>query len=491
MTLSDKREPHHWSATETVEALAAGKIGAVELLNHYLARVARYNEAINAVVEIDVEGARRAAGEADARRLTGNSLPLDGLPMTIKDTYEVRGFRATAGIPDLTDHRPECDADSVARLRGSGAVIFGKTNVPIAASDHQSYNPIYGTTRNPWDLDRSPGGSSGGSAAALAAGFCALELGSDIGGSIRVPSHFCGVYGHKPTHGIVSSRGHVPPMPGELVPSPLSVTGPLARSAFDLSLALDRIAGPQGAAAKAWSLRLPPSRQNRLQDFRVAVWTGSYPVDEGYAARIHRFGDELEHAGVQVTRIAKMPRHLAETDALYLDMLFGVIGAAVSPAELKAYAEAAHGRQPDSYHARLGRATHQSYRDWAALASRQAQLTAAWDSWFNEWDVLICPVAMNVAFPHQVKDGHGPIAQLGRTLTVSGREEPYISNLLWPGIATLGQMPATVAPLADDVGGLPAGIQIMGARMDDLTTIRFAELSEQNFGGFIPPPAFR
>ncbi len=196
------------------------------------------------MIELNAETALEAAREADAQR--DGTRPLNELPMTIKDTYEVAGFYATAGIPDLAGHRPERDADAVTRLRAAGAVIYGKTNVPVAASDHQSYNPIHGLTRNPWNPERTVGGSSGGAAAALAAGFTPLELGSDIGGSIRIPAHYCGVWGHKPSYGIVPSRGHIPPMPGALPPSPLAVCGPLARSAEDLDLALGLLTGGAG-----------------------------------------------------------------------------------------------------------------------------------------------------------------------------------------------------------------------------------------------------
>ncbi|WP_404405133.1 amidase [Pelagibacterium halotolerans] len=487
MKTPNTAEPHYWSATETLDALNARRIGAVEILDHYLARLSRHGDKVNAVVERDIERARAAAAEADARRAAGKAGPLDGLPMTIKDTFEVRGFKTTAGIPDLAGYRPEDDADAVARLRGAGAVIYGKTNVPVAASDHQSYNPIYGTTRNPWNPDRCVGGSSGGSAAALAAGFSALELGSDIGGSIRIPSHYCGVYGHKPTYGIVSARGHIPPAPGELSAAPLSVCGPLARSAEDLELALGLLAGPGGATANAWSLALPKARHNHLKDFRVAVWTGGYPVDDTYAALIEEFAGNLEREGASVTRLAKTPDHLEGTDALYLDMLFGVIGSGSPEAELAAYKAVADGKPAGSYEARLARATHQSLRDWAGLASRQAKLFADWEQWFSNFDVLLCPVSMNVAFPHMTEDGHGPIAQLNRTLSVSGGKRPYLDNLLWPGVATLGHLPSTVRPLDGRVDGMPAGIQIMGAQLEDHTTIRFAQLCDEAFGGFSAP----
>ena len=208
------------SATQLIKLLKAREISAVELLELHLDRVSRLNPALNVIVDQDPDEARRAASEADAQLASGREAgPLCGLPMTIKDAWEVTGMRATCGIPPLAQHRPTRDADPVARLRSAGAVLFGKTNVPTGAGDHQSYNPIYGRSNNPWNLERTVGGSSGGAAGALAAGLTALELGSDIGGSIRCPAHFCGVYGHKPSYGVVPVRGHIPPDPGDCLRS--------------------------------------------------------------------------------------------------------------------------------------------------------------------------------------------------------------------------------------------------------------------------------
>jgi amidase len=234
------------SATELLGLLRDRKLGSLELLETQLARIEASNPDINAVVALDAEGARAAARAADDAPSDARG-PLHGLPITIKDSFEVPGMPATCGFPHLADHRPQRDADAVALLRGAGAIPFGKTNVPVAVADHQSYNPIYGTTSNPWDLTRTPGGSSGGSAAAVAAGFSPLELGTDIGGSIRCPAHFCGVYGLKTSYGIVPRRGHIPPAPDGEAHRPLGVAGPIARSAIDLELALDVLTAPEEA----------------------------------------------------------------------------------------------------------------------------------------------------------------------------------------------------------------------------------------------------
>lgn len=477
-------DPHWWTVAETMAALGARRIGAVELLEHMLARQARLGPQVNAVVEVQADQARAEAAAFDAGGRRG---ALAGLPMTIKDTYEVAGFGCTAGIPDLAGYRSPSDADAVAQLRGAGAVVWGKTNVPLAASDHQSYNPIHGMTRNPWNPDRTVGGSSGGAGAALASGLTALELGSDIGGSIRVPSHYCGVWGHKPSYGIVPQRGHVPPMPGTLAPSALAVCGPMARCAADLELALDLLTG---APTEGWRLSLPEARVAGLKGARIAVWTGGNPVDPDYAAAIHRFAGDLAQAGARITVLDQAPAPLVGDDDLYIALLFATIGADLPPEALDAYAAAAAAFPGDSLPARVARATRSSHGEYAQLFERQQRQIAAWAAWFGGFDALVCPVSMNVAFPHRTDDGHGPIPQMFRTLEVGGQARPYMENLFWPGIATLAHLPATARPLPGQVHGMPAGIQIIGPAFGDRTTLAIARGMDAEFGGFVAPAGY-
>ncbi|WP_193175810.1 amidase family protein [Oricola nitratireducens] len=485
MNTHPHKEPHLWTAVEAVDALKARRIGSLELLEHMLGRQQRLDGDINSVVEIRADAARKAAAEIDAR--TGDPGPLAGLPMTIKEPYEVEGFHATAGMPELKDYVSRQDAVAVARYRAAGAVIWGKTNVPLAASDHQSYNPLHGICRNPWDTSRTVGGSSGGAAAALAAGFTALELGSDIGGSIRIPSHFCRVWGHKTTYGIVSGRGHVPP-PGALAEPPLAVYGPMGRCAADLELGLDLLAG--GEPDGAWVLNLPKSRHEKLSDFRVAVWTEDNPVDPAYAGAIRDFTEELAAQGVQVTHFDKTPEPLIGSVDHYIAHLFATIGSGLPEAELDAYTAAAADHAPDSLPARVARATRSSAAEFAAMVERQAKLRLALREWFRDYDILLCPVSMTVAFPHQTEDGHGPVPQMSRVLDVGGEVRPYMENLYWPGIATLGHLPSTVRPLPAPVRGMPAGVQVIGPEFGDRTTIHFTALCDEVFGGFVPPPGF-
>lgn len=477
--------PHWWTASETITELRRGSIGAVELLNHMRRRFEKLGEPVNAVIETQFELAEATARAVDNGKVRG---PLAGLPMTIKDTFEVDGFGCRAGIPELKDYRSARDADAVARLRAAGAVFWGKTNVPVAAADHQSYNPIFGVTNNPWDLGRSPGGSSGGSAVSLASGFSSLELGSDIGGSIRVPSHFCGTWGHKPSYGIISQRGQVPPDPGALVQSPIAVVGPMARNSADLAMALELLAGaPPG---EAWTLNLPESRGRSLKDFRVAIWCGSYPVDPAYHDAISIFGRALAAEGVSVVELDKAPFPLDGDEELYISMLFSVIGGELAGADLSDYDRAAATYPADSVAGQAARAIRSSTSDFFVLRERQAHHIARWAEWFGKFDILICPVSMTPAFPHQNKDGDGPIPSMARTLTVGNRQVPYLENLLWSGVATLAHLPATARPLPEGVGDLPAGIQFIGPSYGDRTTLAFSVLCDEVFGTFTPPPGF-
>lgn len=477
--------PHWWTASETMDELSSGRIGAVELLNHMRARYEVLGSQVNTIIETQFDLALEEARAVDNGKIKG---PLAGLPMTIKDTFEVEGFGCRAGIPELKDYRSERDADAVARLRAAGAVFWGKSNVPLAAADHQSYNPIFGVTNNPWDHARTPGGSSGGSAAALAAGFTALELGSDIGGSIRIPSHYCGTWGHKPSYGIVSQRGQVPPDPGALVQSPIAVCGPMARSSKDLIAALDILTS--ATPGDAWLLNLPETKARSIKDFRVAIWCGSYPVDPEYRHAISAFGLALAQEGVSVVELEEAPHPLLDDEDLYISLLFAVIGGELAGADLSDYDRAAEIYSADSAAGRAARAIRASTSDFFALRERQAHHIAKWDRWFQNFDILISPVSMTTAFHHQNEDGDGPIPSMARTLDVGGKKVPYMENLLWPGVATLAHLPSTVRPLPSKVGGMPAGVQLIGPSYGDRTTLTFASLCDDIFGTFVPPPGY-
>jgi amidase len=478
------------TATELLKLLAGGRISASELLEENLARMRKVNPLVNAVVALDEDGARKAARNADEARVRGAELgPLHGLSMTIKDTFEVVGMTATCGLEALRDYRPAADAAAVARLRRAGAIFFGKTNLPPAAADHQSCNSLFGLTGNPWNAERTVGGSSGGSAGALAAGMTPLELGSDIGGSIRVPAHFCGVYGHKPSYGIVPAAGHIPPPPGHLSQPELAVAGPIARSAFDLELMLDIITDAPELEQTAFRINLPPARRDDLRDFRVAVWNDAlaYSLDDAYAAAIDALIDDLRRLSVKVDAEARPAIDPAQSFRTYMQTLFGVIGADFPP--LLRDAIVAEGKaSPDGGYPRIvADAVSQSHAEFAAAAEQREHLFRAWRDFFTRYDVLLCPITPTVAFPHDVAR-LDLAAQFERRINVNGKATPYMDNLMWPGLVTVANLPATAMPTRRFVDGLPAGVQIVGPYLEDRTTLRFTQLVEREFGGFMPPP---
>lgn len=462
-------------ATELAAQLRAGAFSARELLEACLRRVELHNPGINAVVTLDVERARARADAIDRRR---EDLPaLAGLPATIKDSFETAGLRTTCGAPQYSKHLPATSADAVERLLQAGMVLFGKTNVPIYAGDLQSYNLPFGATANPWDRSRTCGGSSGGAAAAVAAGFSAFELGSDIGGSIRIPAHFCGVYGHKPTYGLVQMRGHIPPPPGALAVPDLAVAGPIARSATDLDLLLGVLAGSAATA-------LRPTRVRRLQDFRIAVWLEdpAFPVDRQVAEPLRRTVEALRKAGANIDEAARPSLNLAENFDDYLRLLWPVTTAHLTEKAFARVQEAARQDAPDGMHAKLARYSAASHREWLQVHERREQARAKWQDFFRDYDVLLCPAGPVCAFPHDHSDD-----LMARTIMVNGKPRWYWEQLAWIALATLAGLPATVAPVGRSAG-LPVGVQIVGPWGGDRTCIGFAAALAELIGGFQPPP---
>jgi amidase len=464
-------------ASEQIRLLQSREIGAGELLDLYLDRIDRLNAEYNLVVAFDRDRARAAASEIDRRRREGETLgPLAGLPITIKDSYEVTGMPATCGLVPLRHHMPEQDADAVALLRKAGANIFGKTNLPAGASDWQSFNPIYGISRNPWNPERTVGGSSGGAAAAVAAGLTSFELGSDIGGSIRIPSHFCGVFGHKPTYGLVSVRGHIPPPPGTLHQPELGVAGPIARSAVDIDLLMSVLAPP-----------LPAPRHDRLADFRVGVWWGgdAYRVDSGYRQALEAYVADLRAAGARIEEV-ELPVEPRESYEVYLQVLFAIVGAP-APQEADAFERLA-GQDETGIAAKLARYMRTSLGEWFELAEKREHLFRAWARFFGEYDLLLCPAVPVVAFEHMAEGSGVHSDQLFRRITIDGEPAPYL-DFTWQGLALVANLPATVMPTGKFSQGLPCGLQLIGPHREDRTNIRFAQLAEQAAGAYLVPPA--
>jgi amidase len=483
-----------WSfktATELSAALAAKQVSAVELAQDAISRIERHDGKINAICVRDFARGLDAARAADAGRARGETGPLLGIPLTVKESYNVAGLPTTWGFPAQKDFTPSEDALSISRVKQAGGVILGKSNVPIGLGDWQSYNEIYGTTNNPFDLGCTPGGSSGGSAAALAAGYGPLSLGSDIGGSLRVPAFHCGVYAHKPTFALVPSRGHTPP-PNPPLPfdRDLSVIGPMARSAVDLSLLLDVVAGPDPLeAGKGYRLALPPSRHGNLKNFRVLLIDTDpvLPTDKGVRGAIEKLAANLGKAGVTVTRESPLLPDFAVSSRLYMRMLMSFL-AASSPPEVYAgaQAEAAQLAPGDtSLGAERLRGIALSHRDWLMADGARTRLRAQWRELFKSFDAVICPIMPTPAYPHDHSED-----QEKRRINIDGKDYVYPDQLAWPGIATLPGLPATAIPIGFSPDGLPVGVQIVGPWLEDRTPLKLAELIEREFGGFVPPPDF-
>jgi amidase len=493
-TSSDKgaKAMDYQSAKELSALLRAKRVTAVELTDRAIARIEAYDGKLNAVVVRDFEGARAAAIEADKALARGEGGPLLGLPMTIKECANVAGLPTTWGIPGTEKIPVREDAVTVGRLKAAGAIVLGKTNLPLMLADMQSYNAVYGTTNNPWDLSRTPGGSSGGAAAALAAGYVPLELGTDIGGSLRIPAHFCGVFAHKPTHGIVPLRGIAPPgTPSLSVPMriELAVAGPMARSAGDLALALDVMAGPDAADALGYKLVLPPPRHSELRDFRVLVLDEHplLPTAGSIRAALDSVADKLAKHGVTVARTSPLLPDLARLGRTFVQMLSAFF-AADYPDDIYASLQSRAAALPpyaDTISAARLRASIMSYREWVKTDRIRIGITNRWQHLFREWDVVLCPVMPTPAFAHD----HSEMA--GRHISVDGTEISYGDQIMWNGNATLAGLPSTAMPIGLSGEGLPIGMQIVGPSMEDRTTIAFAELIEREFGGFVVPPAFK
>ncbi|MBF6169881.1 amidase [Nocardia blacklockiae] len=481
-------EWNYRSAEELSAALRAGDVSSVELTEEAIARIERHDEAINAICVPDFENARAAARQADEARARGEDRPLLGIPITVKESYNIAGLPTTWGMPQFRDYVPAEDAVQVARVKAAGAVVLGKTNVPVMLKDWQSFNEIYGTTNNPWDLSRTPGGSSGGSAAALAAGFGALSLGSDLAGSLRVPAHFSGVYAHKPSFGLVAARGMVPPgVPALPAEGDLAVVGPMARTARDLSLLLDVMAGPDPLTlGVAFELALPPARHRELRDFRVLVLDEHPLLPTGSAVRaaVDRVADALAAGGARVERHSPLLPDPVEAATLYTQLMVSNVAASF-PAEtyeqLRA-AAAALSADDDSRDANWLRGTVFSHRDWILANNRREQHRHGWRQLFAEFDAVICPITPTPAYPH---DHNADFRQ--QQVDIDGVGHPYGDQMLWPGVATMPGLPATAIPAGRSPEGLPVGVQLIGPMFEDRTPLRLAELLEEKIGGFEAP----
>jgi len=477
------------SGLQLAERLKQDELSAVELLDYFLDRVRRFNPQLNAIIELQEEEARGcaiAADKAQAEQTAESLAPFHGVPMTIKESFDVTGMHTTRGNPAFEHHVAETDALAVSRLRKAGANIFGKTNVPLDLADFQSYNAIYGTTNNPWDTGRTAGGSSGGSAVAMAAGLSGIENGSDIGGSIRNPAHYCGVFGHKPTWGLLPPRGHA--APGVLAQPDLAVIGPIARSAQDLEALLLAEAGPDEIMAGGYRLDLSKPTFSHLKELRVAAMVNNplAPVSQICEARVEGVLDLIRHAGGQVNYDARPDFDMGEGHEVYQNLLWAVMASRSDDATFAQLAAEVAALAPDDRSARAQnlRARFATYRDYSTANESRTHQRWAWHQFFQKFDVMVTPIMATPAFPHD----HQPFGQ--RTVDVDGAPRPYFEQLFWAGLAINSYLPAAIVPTGSLGGGLPVGVQIIGPEFGDLKVLRVAKLLELEGLAFVPPPGY-
>ena len=464
------------SLIDIIAALVARDVSARELLDHHLDRIERLDGPVNSVITIDTDRALVETGAIDNARTAGRPVgPLAGVPVTIKDAIATAGIRSTGGAVELFDHVPDVDATVVASVRDAGAVVFAKTNVPRWSGDYQTSNEMFGTTNNPWDVERTPGGSSGGPAAAVAMGFTGFEIGTDIGGSIRVPSSFCGIYGHKPSFGIIPTYGYLDNPTSHRNVADINVFGPIARSVDDLELLLALLANPNPDDAAAWRLDLPPARATELADFRVAAW-----LDDGFAPVDRAVRDVMEAAIVSLERAGARIDHDRRPD------IDPVVAAREGSILISSATEISDSDGENSAASGGGRGL--DHRAWDVLHRRRNEMRQRWAEFFTDIDVLLCPVTVVPPFRHV----HSTDGSNWANATLADHGDRHYSDLIgWSALIGSAYLPVTVPPIGRTDGGLPVGIQVVAPYLNDRTSLAFARRMADVLGGYEPPPAAR
>lgn len=478
---------HHRSATEQAAMIAAREISSRELLDLDVERIERLDGPVNAVVTLDLERARAAADAADAATAAGTSTgALHGVPITVKDALAVEGVRSTGGAIELAEHVATADADVVALVRRAGAIPFAKTNVPRWSGDFQTYNEVFGTTNNPWDTTRTPGGSSGGPAAAVALGFTGFELGTDIGGSIRIPAAFTGICGHKPSYGLVPCGGYIDRVDHGRTEPDINVHGPLARSVDDLEVLMDILAAPRPDRAVAVTHRIPPARHQRIEDHRIAVWADhtDCPSSADTHEAVESAGDVLAALGAQVDRTARPDLDATAAAALGLWLVAAATSPSLTDDEYGFYTMLANSPDTSEEIRRAVSSFTATPREWFAADDQRARVRDAWRAFFGDVDALVCPVTVTPPFLH-LQEGN----ITSRTLPIDGVERPYTDLLHWTALIGMAYLPATVVPVATTADGLPVGVQIVGPYMEDRTPLAVARALRDELGPITFPEA--
>jgi amidase len=478
-------------ATEMLRGLIGRRWSSVELVTELRSQIARHNPTLNAIIVDRLDEAEDDAGAADEKRAAGDLTPLLGLPLTIKESIDVAGLPTTGGMPEHSERVPDRDAPLVRSLKEAGAIILGKTNLPYACDDWQANSPVYGRTNNPWDLDRTPGGSTGGGSAALASGMTPLEMGSDIGGSIRFPAAFCGVYGHRQSETLVPRSGH---FPGYSNPNPamvLNVMGPLARTPADLELALDIICGPEPIEDVAWDVTLPESRHIRLDEFRVAVFPflDWLPVSQAVSSAQQRVVDALSRRGIQV--VEDSPEEfgdLREYHRTYKRLLSSVTSVDLDQEARERLISTARDRGGE-FDETVIDALDGTPADFLRWHQKRETYRQRYREFFERYDILLAPITLTPPFQHKESTQPG-LDDYHRTIDIDGVEIDYDLQVVYPALTTLCGQPSTAFPAGLGEDGLPVALQAIGPYLEDRTPLRFVELLAQEIGGFMPPPGY-
>ena len=486
-------DPTFASASEQAAAMRDGAISSVELIEAHLARIERHNPSLNAIVTLDPDRALERARQADAARARGEHWgPLHGVPVTIKDALATAGLRTTGGYEPLADYVPQVDAPVVARLTGAGAILIDKTNLPVLSRDYQCENPIFGRSNNPWDLERTPGGSTGGGAAAVAAGLSPLEIGSDIGGSVRIPAHFCGIFTIKPTEHRVPTTGHIPDLPDRpRAVRHMNTIGPLARTLDDLELALRLIAGPDGVEIEVPPMPLDPVATPSPSGLRLA-WAdtfGATPITAETRLGLQELVTRLEEAGARVEQ------------ALPEGVDFGAIRetrellANAERFSTSTQAEARHylldrGLDPEHLDPRsdnpvergVARALTATVRDFTEILNQRDAHITRFERFFAQYDALLCPVTPTPAIRHCPRNTPVPVDDQ----TV----DYFDAGITFTAPFNVTGQPSVVVPLTQSAEGLPIGVQIVGPRWSEPRLLAIARAILPLVQGYKRPPGY-